>query len=299
MIATRTRAVRAIYRALVKHCAQIEASTTHSIRLQLPLDPTRWGHGQFVKPEDTRNHYILSKIMPGVNFSTIPNSTDITGAQMLSLVRSTFRSRATPSSSTQYEKWIDDGFKALRELAIQKKMNRLGSVTITNGLEVEALGMYLPHKSAPHNNSYVFAYRLRVANISKRPVQLIGRHWVIETSTGDVKQIPWGSAGVVGLKPQLFPNHVFEYVSGCELDSGQGSMHGSLQIVPLILKGPPTPTNTNDTTSTNTTNAPNTNSSNTLFPLLFSSDSDDIPFDALVSEFRFDTCLVAYEPEDQ
>ena len=56
------------------------------------------------------------------------------------------------------------------------------------------------------------------------PAQLISRHWVITDAQGLVQEVR--GLGVVGSQPLLQPGEQFEYTSGTQLRTPQGSMVG-------------------------------------------------------------------------
>ncbi len=83
---------------------------------------------------------------------------------------------------------------------------------------------YLPEKSEPDRTSFVFTYTITIRNTGTVPAQLIARHWVI-TDANNKKQEVRG-LGVVGHQPLLQPGEQFEYTSGTQLATPQGSMFG-------------------------------------------------------------------------
>lgn len=92
-------------------------------------------------------------------------------------------------------------------------------------IRVEAESLYLPERSAPDENYYFFAYRIRIENAGSRPAQLIARHWIITDAVGRVQEVR--GEGVVGEQPQLAPGESFTYSSFCPLPTPLGSMRGS------------------------------------------------------------------------
>lgn len=83
----------------------------------------------------------------------------------------------------------------------------------------------IKEESRPDDGVFVFAYCVRIENKSDDTVQLMERHWLIESAdeqTGEVN-----GAGVVGLQPFLSPGEHFEYTSSAEIKAPVGSMRGS------------------------------------------------------------------------
>ena len=100
---------------------------------------------------------------------------------------------------------------------------------ITEGVEVSVESFYLSDHSAPEDDRYVYAYRIRLQNRSPRTVQLLRRHWIITDGNGEVNEVK--GEGVVGEQPVLEPGGEYEYTSGSHLKSPIGTMHGTYQMV--------------------------------------------------------------------
>ncbi len=88
---------------------------------------------------------------------------------------------------------------------------------------------FLPEQSDPARDRYLFAYTVTVRNTGEIAAQLISRHWIITDGDGNVQEVR--GLGVVGEQPTLAPGEVFEYTSGCPLDTPVGTMRGSYQCV--------------------------------------------------------------------
>lgn len=120
------------------------------------------------------------------------------------------------------------------------------------------------------NGRYVFAYRIRIANNSQQPVQLLRRHWIITDATGKTENI-WSVSPCAhslytlrfrmiqysfkGLRsvvcqnfcssfagrwcnrkqPVILPKTGFEYSSACPLISTPNGRMVSLNSVPQQL----------------------------------------------------------------
>lgn len=95
---------------------------------------------------------------------------------------------------------------------------------ITAGLKVSVETQYQEKISDPESERFVFAYRITIENHNDFPVQLIHRHWFIFDSIGERNEIK--GDGVVGKQPVLFPDSMYQYISGCNLKSEIGSMSG-------------------------------------------------------------------------
>jgi ApaG protein len=99
---------------------------------------------------------------------------------------------------------------------------------ITEGVQVQVEVFYLETYSSPEEDHYVFAYRIRLKNLSQMTVQLLRRHWIISDSNGETNEVR--GEGVVGDQPVLEPDQEYEYTSASHLKSPVGTMQGSYQM---------------------------------------------------------------------
>jgi ApaG protein len=99
----------------------------------------------------------------------------------------------------------------------------------TQGIRISVRPLYLEEQSQPILHRYVFAYFIRIENVSQRTVQLLTRHWHIHDSIGEDSEV--AGDGVVGEQPTLQPGDVHEYQSFCILKSPNGHMEGTYQFV--------------------------------------------------------------------
>jgi ApaG protein len=95
---------------------------------------------------------------------------------------------------------------------------------ITEGIRVTVQPIYLDGQSDFLTKKFVFAYFVRIDNLSDGPVKLIRRYWHIEHSTGKAENVD--GEGVIGRTPRILPNKRHEYNSFCILESMEGSMEG-------------------------------------------------------------------------
>ncbi len=96
---------------------------------------------------------------------------------------------------------------------------------ISGGVKISVESFYQPEFSNPMNNEFMFAYRITVENNNDFPVRLLSRHWHIFDSDGTLKEVE--GEGVVGIQPQIGPSEEYQYMSGCNLRSEIGRMHGT------------------------------------------------------------------------
>jgi uncharacterized protein affecting Mg2+/Co2+ transport len=132
---------------------------------------------------------------------------------------------------------------AVQSLQSQKDIQKRTSISfhVNERIRVIATSRCIGMSSSNFSKSpkYRFAYRIRVENLplSNTPtVQLFGRTWHIQDLTpdgiavGEPIHVHMPTNGAVGHFPVLEPGQVFEYVSGCELATPHGSMHGSFHM---------------------------------------------------------------------
>ena len=94
----------------------------------------------------------------------------------------------------------------------------------TEGIRITVQPVYLDGQSDFLAKKYVFAYFIRIDNLSHEPVKLLHRHWNIFHSTGKTEHVE--GEGVIGQQPRIYPNKRHEYNSFCILESMEGSMEG-------------------------------------------------------------------------
>ncbi len=95
----------------------------------------------------------------------------------------------------------------------------------TDGIKISVETEYQPTYSSPTQFHYVFTYKITIENLSDQTFQLLSRHWYIYDANRDLKEVE--GEGVVGEQPILEPGQHHQYVSGCNLKSGMGKMHGT------------------------------------------------------------------------
>jgi len=98
----------------------------------------------------------------------------------------------------------------------------------TRSIQVTVQPIYLEDQSAPDEQRFVWAYRVRIENRGGETVQLRTRHWKITDALGRIQEVR--GAGVVGEQPVLEPGGSFEYTSGTPLPTPSGFMVGSYEM---------------------------------------------------------------------
>jgi ApaG protein len=99
----------------------------------------------------------------------------------------------------------------------------------TKNIRVSVRSFYLEDQSRPEDGHFVWAYRVRIENHGKEPVQLLRRTWHITNARGHTQHVR--GDGVVGEQPVLEPGEAFEYTSGTPLDTPSGFMTGAYHMV--------------------------------------------------------------------
>lgn len=105
---------------------------------------------------------------------------------------------------------------------------------ISEGVEVSVETFYQSDYSNPMSAEFMFAYRITLENHNNFPVRLVRRHWHIADSNGTRREVE--GEGVVGVQPVLQPGERYQYVSGCNLRTEMGKMHGTYQMENLLNK---------------------------------------------------------------
>jgi ApaG protein len=99
---------------------------------------------------------------------------------------------------------------------------------LSEGIKVSVETFYQPEFSNPLQNEFMFAYQVTIENSNNFPVQLLSRHWHIFDSNGSMREVE--GEGVVGVQPVIAPGEFYQYMSGCNLRSEMGRMHGTYLI---------------------------------------------------------------------
>ena len=99
---------------------------------------------------------------------------------------------------------------------------------ISGGVKVSVETFYQPEYSNPLNSEFMFAYKITIENSNDFPVRLLRRHWHIYDSDGSMREVE--GEGVVGIQPVIASGASYQYISGCNLRSEMGKMHGTYLI---------------------------------------------------------------------
>ncbi|MEJ7609559.1 MAG: Co2+/Mg2+ efflux protein ApaG [Ferruginibacter sp.] len=96
---------------------------------------------------------------------------------------------------------------------------------ISQGVSISVETFYQPEYSNPVNGEFMFAYKITIENNNTFPVRLLSRHWTIFDSNGSQREV--AGEGVIGVQPLIDSGNSYQYVSGCNLRTEMGRMHGS------------------------------------------------------------------------
>lgn len=96
---------------------------------------------------------------------------------------------------------------------------------ISEGVKISVETFYEAAYSNTVNSEFMFAYRVTIENNNPFPIKLISRHWYIFDSNGTTREVE--GEGVIGLQPTINSGNTYQYVSGCNLRTEMGNMHGT------------------------------------------------------------------------
>jgi ApaG protein len=99
----------------------------------------------------------------------------------------------------------------------------------TRDIRVTVRCFFLADQSRPEEGKFMWAYRVRIENRGREPVQLLRRTWSITDASGRTQTVK--GAGVIGQQPVLEPGESFEYTSGTPLETASGFMVGKYHMV--------------------------------------------------------------------
>ncbi len=105
---------------------------------------------------------------------------------------------------------------------------------ISNGINISVETFYQSELSNPLDKQFMFAYKITIENNNDFPVKLLSRYWKIFDSNGTFREVE--GEGVVGVQPLIFPQQAYQYISGCDLQTEVGKMHGKYILENLNTK---------------------------------------------------------------
>jgi ApaG protein len=94
----------------------------------------------------------------------------------------------------------------------------------TDGVRIVVFPQYLDDHSDPEEQRYCYAYTITIHNRRTDAVQLLRRHWLVESNGSLVTEVK--GDGVVGEQPILEPGDYYTYTSGTVIPDPLGAMEG-------------------------------------------------------------------------
>ena len=101
-------------------------------------------------------------------------------------------------------------------------------VAITKDIEVTVWPEFIDNKISQIGELFIWAYHIRIKNKSLESIKLLSRYWRIIDECGNVQEIE--GEGVVGEKPLIVANGVYQYSSGLHLKYPSGIMSGKYRV---------------------------------------------------------------------
>jgi ApaG protein len=98
------------------------------------------------------------------------------------------------------------------------------TTALTYGVKISVESIYRKDLSNAENGIFFFNYRVVIENTNDFDIQLMSRYWYIFDSLNPAREVE--GDGVVGEQPVLKPGEQHVYVSGCDIHSEIGYMHG-------------------------------------------------------------------------
>ncbi len=117
------------------------------------------------------------------------------------------------------------GLSSSRPMTQSTPQSRHGSRLTTSGVTVEVDPWFMPERSDPDRETFVFGYSVRILNVRKDTILLKDRRWLVVDAQGDENVVK--GEGVVGQQPRLATGQWFEYSSFCPIKTRWGTMEGA------------------------------------------------------------------------
>ncbi|MBR9859210.1 Co2+/Mg2+ efflux protein ApaG [bacterium] len=102
---------------------------------------------------------------------------------------------------------------------------------ISKQIRVQVKARLEEEQSDLQGANFIYAYRIKIENLSNHAVQLLRRHWTILDSLAGKRTVE--GAGVIGKQPILESGAAYAYESWCPLISEIGEMSGYYTFIDL------------------------------------------------------------------
>ena len=99
----------------------------------------------------------------------------------------------------------------------------------TQSIRVTVRPEFSTDRSEPSDDAFFWLYTIEIANLGRKSVRLMQRHWRITDERGHLETVD--GPGVVGEQPTIEPGKAFRYTSGCPLTTSSGLMVGEYRMV--------------------------------------------------------------------
>ncbi|KAL0039740.1 hypothetical protein WJX77_006595 [Trebouxia sp. C0004] len=223
------KAICTVYRAFFRYNRQLQAAG-QNLEIRTPLDKEAYRTASYawIVNESASRQDLVELLLP--TMLEVPESGLFSPEALRICIRANFAASKT-APLEQQGRLLDQAFGALRILSEQMHMQDCSSDSVTAGIKINVTSAYIgkvPVSTVATKN--LFTYRVRVTNVGDNKAKLMGRQWIIKDDKGKVVDQVAGP-GVVGNTPLLKPYDCFQYYSSAMLDSMQGAMHGSFQML--------------------------------------------------------------------
>lgn len=170
------RAIRTLYKLLLKHVSQLKREGFEVVDMRMPMDKEvwskfgGWGFPKWVEPTPLYRRETLRTMLPW-----LAKDTSLTGSftidSIMSLIRNQFRNPAADGKSA-----LEHSITALRTLSDQAHLARCSSTHETHGVEIEVTSAFVEVKNDWEDDwddddeisddlvKAAFTYRVRVTN---------------------------------------------------------------------------------------------------------------------------------------
>ncbi|GLE02955.1 hypothetical protein PINS_up011834 [Pythium insidiosum] len=230
--------IRAIYKCLLQDARALRRTPQFRLRNALRLE--QWGTGHYVPPlgrsprqGNGDDHVVrFRSLAEYMAVKTRGFRPDENIEDVEEMIRLSFKAKMHLADSKEIASGLDDAIAALHEISEQLMLAECSSITVTNGIRIEATSQFVPTHSNPEQNLYRYTYRVTITNENEDDtVQITGRQYTFESERGQRIALPRNSPGIVGNTPVLQPGQTFEYASGVDIDSPRGFVTGCLHVV--------------------------------------------------------------------
>ncbi len=98
----------------------------------------------------------------------------------------------------------------------------------TDDIRVSVMPIFMDEESKPEKHFYLWAYQVRIENLSKTPITILDRQWHVIDAMGGTKDI--SGPGVFKEKTALSPGDSFEYTNTIPLSTTSGFITGTYAL---------------------------------------------------------------------